>query len=741
MYDGAADRILLDLIDFGINRVNIPADLENKGEQEVSILLNNDLNSNEKPKCELEVPRIKEEYETSYEMKDIFILPMSLADEAYTCGEAVIYRQFSNDLNLNIERKEEYISFDDRRKEYDLSNARERYKMYQELEIHEQEIARLKETLNAEKEIPDSTDNIPCNERITKYRQMIRKQEKDMKELVELLYEGVRDQPMQQAISFIKSHSGMWSTFRDNYNRSVLHIFVERGNLNVVESLLLCGAHINEGEGCGVTPLMVAIMNQDIDMIKLLLKYEARVRGLFPGHLPTPVQMSERLQQKEISSILKTVFKQQEMQSISHAIEFLSITEIDTDILSENGCGHDQIQLTPSLSNESSEFSNQQEHKIKSARDRIITVGDVKTTVTTRGLKNRSPDEFGVFEETPGDFHALAYVMECLAKIFGPGGFYYIARHILGRLKVTPTSFENMFKEENYERNYEALIKFYWGLGLALVKKFEQSKFFPAKEMILVYKEKNEVNALILGCFKDWIQDQSKNDKTFAFFSTFVTEYGLLLQIHQEAVRHGNGKIREACWMKLLCLFASLNKKNYRDESFVHIVHFTTTWPLAMREMFRQNCSIAVKERKHHNMAIDEYVVSMVVKPIKEYAKKHTTLSMLQKINMNLELFKHIRRVYMKGFNVHRATARSKPDSLPDIVKTCWFVMKEKWFDNLQRKDIKKYAHNDKKIVLSDSATVEKKFQDTLAKGKSYIEENFKEMLLRLFPNTDYIDQ
>lgn len=82
MYDEAADRILLDLIDFGINRVNIPADLENKGEQEVSILLNNDLNSNEKPKCELEVPRIKEEYETSYQMKDIFILPMSLADEA-----------------------------------------------------------------------------------------------------------------------------------------------------------------------------------------------------------------------------------------------------------------------------------------------------------------------------------------------------------------------------------------------------------------------------------------------------------------------------------------------------------------------------------------------------------------------------------------------------------------------------------------------------------------------------------
>ena len=52
-------------------------------------------------------------------------------------------------------------------------------------------------------------------------------------------------------------------------------------------------------------------------------------------------------------------------------------------------------------------------------------------------------------------------------------------------------------------------------------------------------------------------------------------------------------------------------------------------------------------------MAIEEYVESMVVKPMKEYSKKHMTLSILQKINMNLELFKHIQRVYMKGFNVH----------------------------------------------------------------------------------------
>ena len=142
-------------------------------------------------------------------------------------------------------------------------------------------------------------------------------------------------------------------------------------------------------------------------------------------------------------------------------------------------------------------------------------------------------------------------------------------------------------------------------------------------------------------------------------------------------------------------------------------------------------------------MAIDEYVESMLVKPMKEYAKKHTTLSMLQKINMNLELFKHVRHIYMKGFDLNKATARSKPDSLPDRLKICWFAIKEQWFDNLERKNIKKYGHNSKAVDVSPDSVgiVENKFLDVLSKGKKYIRENFKELLLRLFPNMDYVDE
>ena len=47
---------------------------------------------------------------------------------------------------------------------------------------------------------------------------------------------------------------------------------------------------------------------------------------------------------------------------------------------------------------------------VKKMRERVITVGNVKTTMIIRGVRNRSPDEFGAFSETPGDFHTQGYI-------------------------------------------------------------------------------------------------------------------------------------------------------------------------------------------------------------------------------------------------------------------------------------------------------------------------------------------
>ena len=222
----------------------------------------------------------------------------------------------------------------------------------------------------------------------------------------------------------------------------------------------------------------------------------------------------------------------------------------------------------------------------------VITTGDVKTTMTIRRVRNRSPDEFRSFTEAPGDFHSQGYVMQCIAKIMGPGGFYYVVKQLLGRAKVTPSSFEKIFNEENFERNFNAVKDFYWGVLIACVKEFEAYTNFPPSSIVNDETIKDN-SQFVLKCFKEWLES-NRSDDTFNYLYLFVVKYGtLLLKLHR-AVRMGNGKAREACWMEMLPLFATMQKKNYNNEAFVHIVNFTSLWPLAYREMFCRNCTVNV---------------------------------------------------------------------------------------------------------------------------------------------------
>ena len=67
-------------------------------------------------------------------------------------------------------------------------------------------------------------------------------------------------------------------------------------------------------------------------------------------------------------------------------------------------------------------------------------------------------------------------------------------------------------------------------------------------------------------------------------------------------------------------LFAQSNKRNYHTEAMVHIINFVAAWPLALRELLRRNCSISLNGKEGHNLALDEWVESFVVQPMKNYA-------------------------------------------------------------------------------------------------------------------------
>ena len=183
----------------------------------------------------------------------------------------------------------------------------------------------------------------------------------------------------------------------------------------------------------------------------------------FSGSIPSPLQIAE-----STGDEATCIYITREKNTITASVFRLLDEHVDT------------AELPEQLSEKTNTSSNAEDTTAVKCplRDHVINVEDVKTTMTIRGVRNRSPDEFGSFTKAPGDFHTEGYIMQCVARIMGPGGFYYVGRQVLNRVKVTPRSFNDIFNHGNFQRNFNAIEDFFWGVMTACVKEFQSSDFF-----------------------------------------------------------------------------------------------------------------------------------------------------------------------------------------------------------------------------------------------------------------------
>ena len=294
----------------------------------------------------------------------------------------------------------------------------------------------------------------------------------------------------------------------------------------------------------------------------MLIKSCARVNGTFKGLMPSPLQIANYCTNDEVKELIVN--------------ENAKIVALQNDTLSLIDFGNGSLP-----SDTQSRTGN-----VKEAQKYIPAFGDEKTCSNIRSVRNRSPHQYDSFSESPRDFHSMGYLMQSLVTVYGASGLYYICRQILGRKKVTPKSFKKIFIEGNYERNLDALFDCYWGMGLALIKEFQCSDYFPTQQFMdeVLHKDGN-LNKLLLRRFNGWVEECSTNDSTFSHQAKAVTYELPLLKFFFESVRNGNGASLEAVWLELLPLFAGTNKRNYKDEAFVHIFNFVVRWPKPVRLM------------------------------------------------------------------------------------------------------------------------------------------------------------
>lgn len=109
------------------------------------------------------------------------------------------------------------------------------------------------------------------------------------------------------------------------------------------------------------------------------------------------------------------------------------------------------------------------------------------------------------------------------------------------------------------------------------------------------------------------------SDDSHNYHQQLFSLFGPLLDMFSTAGK-GDGVLRKTAWILLLAIFAQLEFRNYWTEAFVHVVNFTSVWPLAFRHMMRKNMSVNLSGKRGHNVDLDEYVETYIVRPLKIYA-------------------------------------------------------------------------------------------------------------------------
>ena len=235
-------------------------------------------------------------------------------------------------------------------------------------------------------------------------------------------------------------------------------------------------------------------------------------------------------------------------------------------------------------------------------------------------MKNRSQAAYGWCSEVPGDMHAKGYLYEVCKKVMKPGGFRHILCNVISRTKINDDSFgQKKFQEQNLNRIKEAVRDMGISFGMAAVLEFRDSSSFPSQEELSRCKREAGSHSLVmLKKFKEWSNSSSEDVAFIKYYAEMFTLFGPLQQMYLYSIRFGHSLGRKASWMLMHPLFAQSNKRNYHTEAMVHIVNFVAAWPLALRELLRKNCSISLNGKEAH--ALDEWVESCVVQPMKNYA-------------------------------------------------------------------------------------------------------------------------
>ena len=285
IHNEGTDRILLEGLKLGISINKSKEQLLSMSEKDLMDYLKKEEYYKEKNDIEISVPLVQPEYpEISSVKTQVMILPLSLEDKVQTCGTANVLKEFGKDLNIKCSKNTEYIVFNEKNNKFDIKAARERYIFYKEMEQHQKDMISLKQQFVLHRSFPKDDDNhsgsddledniigVQSEKLASSFKAKMKQISSQMSKLLKKMELLVQDKNLSDAYLAVKLNISEWIGQVDRYECNLLHMAVETGNKKLVEALLLSGAPVNSLEGCGLTPLMIAINTNNLDLVKSLV--------------------------------------------------------------------------------------------------------------------------------------------------------------------------------------------------------------------------------------------------------------------------------------------------------------------------------------------------------------------------------------------------------------------------------------------------------------------------------------
>ena len=95
------------------------------------------------------------------------------------------------------------------------------------------------------------------------------------------------------------------TTIKDHLKRSLFHVAVEQDHQNFVKYLVELGMDINCREGCGLTPLSLAVHGKNGSVCKFLVESGAKHSGPLFTSIPSPLSMAKEMKLEDIQQIFE----------------------------------------------------------------------------------------------------------------------------------------------------------------------------------------------------------------------------------------------------------------------------------------------------------------------------------------------------------------------------------------------------------------------------------------------------